>query len=110
MEKFTRINLLYDFYGQLLTERQGKFIELYYSQNLSLGEIAEDYPISRQAIRDVLKRAENTLFQYEEKMGLVQKFLNKNQKLREALTLLDSENGKKIERVRKIIEETLEIV
>jgi len=110
MEKFTRVSLLYDFYGQLLTDHQRKFIELYYNQNLSLGEIAEDYPVSRQAIRDVLKRAENTLFQYEEKMGLVQKFLEKSQRLREALTVLDSESGKRIERVREIIRETMEFV
>lgn len=89
MEKLAWINLLYDFYGQLLTQRQQKFVELYYAHDLSLGEIAEQFGVSRQAVHDVLKRAENTLIGYEEKMGLLTKFMEQRRRLAEALELLD---------------------
>ncbi|MCL6635703.1 MAG: DNA-binding protein, partial [Peptococcaceae bacterium] len=57
MEKLARINLLYDFYGQLLTDRQKSFIELYYGQDLSLGEIAREFAVTSQAVHDTLRRA-----------------------------------------------------
>ncbi|RYD02755.1 hypothetical protein N752_23530 [Desulforamulus aquiferis] len=74
MKEIHKINLLYDFYGSLLTERQQKFIELYYSDDLSLGEIAEQFEVTRQAVHDTLKRSEQTLENYEKKLGLVTKF------------------------------------
>lgn len=71
LDKFTRIALLFDFYGQLLTDRQRQALSLYYEDNLSLGEIAGEFNVSRQAIFDLLKRAEKILEGYEEKLGLV---------------------------------------
>ncbi|MEW6424563.1 MAG: YlxM family DNA-binding protein [Bacillota bacterium] len=109
MEKFAWVNLLYDFYGQLLTEHQRKFVELYYGQDLSLSEIAEHYRLSRQAIHDVLKRAESSLFKYEEKLGLVNRFLEQRKRLNQALEILGGEQGDKIFRVRKIINEAMEL-
>ena len=53
-----RMTMLFDFYGELLTERQKEFYELYYDEDLSLSEIAENYGISRQGVRDVIVRAE----------------------------------------------------
>lgn len=88
MEKVFRITLLYDFYGQLLTARQQKFIELYYGQDFSLGEIAEEYDVTRQAVHDTLKRAEKTLANYEEKLGLIEKFMSERKVISEALALL----------------------
>ena len=83
------INLWFDFYGLLLTERQQKFIELYYSNDYSLGEIAEAYNVSRQAVHDTLKRAESMLQNYEQKLQLVSKFLTQRGKLAEAARLLE---------------------
>ncbi|WP_027718710.1 YlxM family DNA-binding protein [Desulfovirgula thermocuniculi] len=106
MEKLAWINLLYDFYGQLLTPRQQKFVELHYAHDLSLGEIAAQFGISRQAVHDVLKRAEQVLARYEEKLGLVTRFLEQRRCLEEALHLLGEGNAAaqpNIARVREII-------
>ncbi|MHB8169985.1 MAG: YlxM family DNA-binding protein [Thermincolia bacterium] len=81
VEKITRMALLYDFYGQLLTDRQRHLFELYYDHDLSLGEIAEEFQITRQAVHDVLKRAEKILEEYETKLGLVSKHLTERQHL-----------------------------
>ena len=69
-----RMTMLFDFYGELLTERQKEFYELYYDEDLSLSEIAENYGISRQGVRDAIKRAENQLFEMESRLGLAKKF------------------------------------
>ena len=90
LEKTARMNLLFDFYGQLLTSRQNAAIELYYGQNFSLKEIAEEVSVSRQAVHDNLKRAEQLLTEYEEKLGLTAKFLEQREKLSEMADLLDS--------------------
>lgn len=63
-----------DFYGCLLTEHQCEMIKLYYDCDISLFEIAEQFGVSRQAVRDTIKRAEQLLIGYEEKLGLSQKF------------------------------------
>ncbi len=70
-DKILQINLLLDFYGQLLTERQQDILQLYYTDDLSLGEISEQLHISRQAVFDTMKRAEKLLFEYEKKLDLV---------------------------------------
>ena len=67
-----RMTLLYDFYGDLLTDRQRELFDLYYNEDLSLAEIAEQYGISRQGVRANLVRAENTLRQLENKTGLAE--------------------------------------
>ena len=56
-----RMAMLFDFYGDMLTDRQREFYDLYYNEDLSLSEIAENYGISRQGVRDVIVRAEATL-------------------------------------------------
>ena len=71
MEKAVYLSLLLDFYGELLTEKQREYTELYYNENLSLSEIAENDGISRQAVRDALLRAEAVLRDTEEKTGLL---------------------------------------
>ncbi|HEX6989607.1 MAG TPA: YlxM family DNA-binding protein [Bacillota bacterium] len=73
LEKLVRLALLYDFYGPLLTERQRQFIELYYQQDWSLGEIAAHFGVSRQAVHDLLRRAEAALEDYEGKLRLVER-------------------------------------
>lgn len=80
---------LYDFYGQLLTERQRELVELYYLNDLSLGEIAEDQGISRQAVHDQLHRAEAALEHYEATLGLVSRHLEQQKSLQELQNRLD---------------------
>ena len=69
-----RMTMLYDFYGELLTDRQKEFFDLYYNEDLSLGEIAENNGISRQGVRDVIVRAEATMQEFEDKTGLIRRF------------------------------------
>jgi len=89
LEKVAWMNLLWDFYGQLLTSRQRNSIELYYAQNLSLGEIATELAVSRQAVHDTLKRAEHLLTEYEAKLGLVTRFMEQKDLLQETDQLLE---------------------
>jgi predicted DNA-binding protein YlxM (UPF0122 family) len=70
LEKTNRINVLFDFYGPLLTEKQQTFLKCYFHDDYSLGEIAADFEISRQAVYEHLKRADQVLEAYEEKLGL----------------------------------------
>ncbi len=69
-----RMALLFDFYGDMLTDRQKEFYDLYYNEDLSLAEIAENYGISRQGVRDVIVRAEATLTELEDKTGIIRRF------------------------------------
>ncbi|TGE32775.1 putative DNA-binding protein [Desulfosporosinus sp. Sb-LF] len=89
MEKLTKMALLVDFYGPLLTDKQRNVWDLHYQQDLSLAEIAEVEHISRQAIHDLLKRTERILAEYEDKLGLVQRFWTEREKLLKVTTLLE---------------------
>ncbi|MEE3333295.1 MAG: YlxM family DNA-binding protein [Ruminococcus sp.] len=82
MAKNMEISLLYDFYGQLLTEQQAQAVSLYYNDDLSLAEIADEMGITRQGVRDSIKRAEKSLLMYEEKLGLFKRFRRTEQSLR----------------------------
>ena len=72
--KTTRINFLFDFYQSLLTDKQRIYMDLYYLEDLSLGEIADEYGISRQAVYDNVRRSEMMLEDYELKLNLFSKF------------------------------------
>ena len=74
MEKHS-ISLLNDYYGVLLTNKQREMLELFYNDDMSLGELAEQFSVSRQAVRDAIQRGEKSLFEYEEKLGLAKKSL-----------------------------------
>ncbi len=78
-----RMAMLYDFYGDLLTDRQKEFYDLYYNEDLSLAEIAENYGITRQGVRDVIVRAEAYLTEIEDKTGLIRRFHTMQGQLRE---------------------------
>lgn len=73
MAKNFEVSRLLDFYGMLLTDKQRETVEYYYNDDLSLGEIAENLNISRQGVRDSIKRSEAILFEAEEKLGLMKK-------------------------------------
>jgi predicted DNA-binding protein YlxM (UPF0122 family) len=68
------IAMLLDFYGEMLTQKQREVIDLYYNEDLSLAEIAEHAQITRQGVRDSIKRGEAQLFEMEEKLGLAKRF------------------------------------
>ncbi|MBR3845123.1 MAG: winged helix-turn-helix transcriptional regulator [Clostridia bacterium] len=72
-EKDLRISYLLDFYGDVLTERKKEVLDMYYNEDLSLAEIAEQIGISRQGVRELIKKAEDELLFLEEKLGLAKK-------------------------------------
>ncbi|MGL4606740.1 MAG: putative DNA-binding protein [Eubacteriaceae bacterium] len=76
MEKKVKEQYLFDFYGELLTEKQKQILEYYYNDDYSLAEIAEVMSVTRQGIFDVIKRSKSMMEAYEEKLGLIEKFLN----------------------------------
>ena len=85
VEKLVEIGILYDFYGKMLSERQYAAIELYYIHDLSLAEIGEELNITRQGVFDTLKRAESKLYEYENILGLVNKFDKTNKDIGQIL-------------------------
>ena len=80
-----RMTMLFDFYGEVLTPRQKEFFDLYYNEDLSLAEIAENYGISRQGVRDVIVRAEAIMTDLEDKIGLMKRFLQMQQQVQAIL-------------------------
>ena len=86
MEEFVKQALLYDFYGELLTDRQKQVYESVVIDDCSLSEAAEELGISRQGVHDMVRRCTNTLEEYEKKLGLVEKFL----KIKEELLRIQS--------------------
>jgi len=88
LEKTTRMNYLYDFYQSLLTPKQRSYMALYYLDDFSLGEIAEEYNVSRQAVYDNIKRTEAMLEEYEEKLLLFEKFQERSKLIQEMKELL----------------------
>ncbi|MBR2380951.1 MAG: winged helix-turn-helix transcriptional regulator [Clostridia bacterium] len=107
-EKDLKKAYLLDFYGDVLTERKKEVLDMYYNEDLSLAEIAEQIGISRQGVRDLIKKAEEEIFFLEEKLGLAQKMsalrLHSDNMLRIAENEgLSHEIQKEIEEIAKII-------
>lgn len=74
MAKNLQITVLLDFYGEMLTDRQRELVESYYNDDLSLSEISEERGITRQGVRDAIKRSEQQLIEMEERLGLAKRF------------------------------------
>lgn len=102
LEKTTRMNYLYDFYQSLLTPKQRSYMSLYYLDDFSLGEIAEEYDVSRQAVYDNIKRTEAMLEEYEEKLALFKKFQERTQILAQVKELLANDAPSKQELLEAI--------
>ncbi|WP_338469849.1 putative DNA-binding protein [Niallia sp. XMNu-256] len=102
LEKTTRINYLYDFYQSLLTPKQRSYMALYYLDDFSLGEIAEEYNVSRQAVYDNIKRTEAMLEEYESKLLLFEKFLERNKLIQEMKELLN-ENTPSLHKLSEMV-------
>ena len=111
MGKNLNIGMLLDFYGELLTEKQQDAVDFYYNQDFSLAEIAEEMSISRQGARDLIKRAEKQLLDFEDALGLVARF----SKISKDLKVIESD-CKKIydksddEQIKKEINEISELI
>lgn len=88
MEEKVQISMLCQLYGKLLTKKQYEFIDDYYNNDLSLSEIAENNKITRQAVRDIIKKGEKKLFEYEEKLMFMKRTLNQEKKIEKALSEL----------------------
>ncbi len=91
MEKIVEQALLYDFYGELLTEHQKNIYEDAIFGDLSLGEIAQEYGISRQGVHDLIKRCDRILQGYEDKLHLIQRFSSVKEKVKEISALAEEE-------------------
>ncbi len=97
MAKDLRISELLDYYGDMLTDKQYDAVDYYYNDDLSLGEIAENLGISRQGVRDSIKRAEAAMFELEEKLKLMermQKIQRSLSVLRKNIDIIDEKNMK----------------
>ncbi|KQY83085.1 DNA-binding protein [Paenibacillus sp. Root52] len=89
LEKTNRINLLFAFYERLLTEKQQTFLKYYFHDDFSLGEIASEFEISRQAVYEHIKRAEQVLENYESKLSLLEKYERRNRNLEDLQNALE---------------------
>ena len=85
MAKNLEITILLDFYGEMLTPKQREFLDYYYNEDLSLAEIAANVGITRQGVRDAIKRAECQLMEMEQRLGLVERFKEVNKGLEEIM-------------------------
>lgn len=108
-----RMALLFDFYGDVLTDRQKEFYDLYYNEDLSLSEIAENNGITRQGVRDVIVRAEGILSDLEDKTGLIKRFHTMHEQLaviqedaQSLLRLNNKYNDPELERLAQQIQST----
>ena len=88
MDEKIKISILCDLYGKLLTEKQFEFLNDYYNNDLSLSEIAENNNITRQAVRDIIKKGEKKLFDYEEKLLFMKRMLNQEKTIQHILSEL----------------------
>src|SRR6056297_2613999 len=99
LDKTIEVSILFDYYGKLLTDKQKKIFELYYFQDLSLGEIAENFKISRQGVFDHLHRAEDTLKDYEKKLQLVQRNKKNHKIIKELIEYVKNSDIDKTDRL-----------
>ncbi|MBQ4560034.1 MAG: YlxM family DNA-binding protein [Tyzzerella sp.] len=111
MDEILKQSLLYDFYGELLTEHQKEIYEQFIVEDLSLSEIAKDAGISRQGVHDLVKRCDKILEEYEAKLHLVEKFLSIKEKVHQINELLKdakTDESQLIQDIRKISGEIIE--
>ncbi|MFW7432953.1 putative DNA-binding protein [Vagococcus carniphilus] len=102
------MNALFEFYSTLLTEKQMNYIELYYADDFSLGEIADEYGVSRQAVYDNIKRTEKLLETYEKKLHLYSNYVVREEMIDEIKELLEKEE-KSTEKIITILDKIQEI-
>lgn len=114
MESIVKQNLLYDFYGELLTEHQRAIYEDVIFNDMSLAEIAEEQGISRQGVHDLIKRCDKILSGYEEKLHLISKFQKTKEMVAEIQNLTrdfqESRNGELIQQIERISGDIIDLL
>ena len=114
MEKHMEISMLVEIYGKLLTENQYQVISDYYNEDLSLSEIAENNNISRQGVRDIIKKGESKLFEYEEKLQIMKKTQENEKTIQLILSQLskiqDNSSDKKVEKILNEVQKELSCI
>ncbi len=105
MERNVKISILLSYYGKLLTKKQYALLDDYYNNDFSLSEIAENLNITRQAVRDNLKKGENKLFEFEEKLEIMKTTMKQEKKIVEILSQLTKiQNQFSDEQIANILE------
>ena len=111
MDKKIEISMLWQIYGALLTEKQKEYIDYYYNEDLSLAEIAQNDGITRQGVRDIIKKGEKKLFEYEEKLLFMKRMLNQEKKIEQVLSELTkiqkNSSDKQVENILETIKKEL---
>ena len=114
LEEKVKISILLEIYGKLLTEKQLEILSDYYNNDLSLSEIAENNNITRQAVRDIIKKGENKLFELEEKLLIMEKMLKQEKILQEILNELakieEVSSDKKVEKILNHVRKELSVL
>ena len=109
MDKLSEIAFMLDFYGGLLTEKQKQIMSYHYEEDMSLSEICEIFDTSRQAVHDIIKRTEKILINYETELGLVERYLSINEKLKVVKNLLTTYNETNIKKAVDLIDELIDV-
>jgi predicted DNA-binding protein YlxM (UPF0122 family) len=107
-EKNLEIGFLLDFYGEVLSERKRTVLDYYYNDDLSLAEVAGELGISRQGVREMIKKAEEELLFYEEKLGLARRFRDAQEAAQSLLSMLENEDVR--EEVHRAAEDLVRLV
>ncbi len=111
MEKKVKLGMLCDIYGKLLTKRQFNILNDYANCDLSLTEIAENNNITRQAVNDIVKKGENKLLEYEQKLGIMNKTIEQEKQIQIILSQLakitDNSSDKKVEKILNSVRKEL---
>ena len=105
-EKKLEIGYLLDFYGDVLSERKRTVLDYYYNDDLSLAEIADEIGISRQGVRELIKKAGEELMFYEEKLGLAKRFQVLEEQTKQLITLIEQKGvtGEVREAAKQLLE------
>ena len=114
MDKHIEVSILWEIYGKLLTKKQYDVLNDYYNNDLSLSEIAENNKISRQGVRDIIKKGENKLFDYEEKLKIMEKNTINERTIQLVLAQLskiqENSSDKKVEKILNEVQKELSVM
>ena len=114
MDKHIELSILVEIYGKLLTQKQQDVLNDYYNKDLSLSEIAENNNISRQGVRDLIKKGESKLFEYEEKLNIMKKMQQTDETIQDVLIKLskirENSSDKKIEKILNEVQKELSYI
>ena len=114
MNDHIKLSILVEIYGKLLTKKQQDVLNDYYNKDLSLSEIAENNNISRQGVRDLIKKGENKLFDYEEKLNIMKKMQQTDETIQNVLIKLskirENSSDKQIEKILNEVQKELSVI